>query len=85
MDREYGAKEACDFVRSINFAPSTIAFDKDFMEEGRVQGQSLRSGATGSSPGVREPSLTVRREDAQGRHAGPFRALFWHRSRYSGF
>jgi len=30
MDREYGAREACDFVRSINFAPSTIAFDKDF-------------------------------------------------------
>jgi sugar phosphate isomerase/epimerase len=30
MDREYGAKEACDFVRSINFAPSTTAFDKDF-------------------------------------------------------
>ena len=30
MDREYGAKEACDFVRSINYAPSTIAFDKDF-------------------------------------------------------
>ncbi len=30
MDREYGAKEACDFVRSINFAPSSITFDKDF-------------------------------------------------------
>ena len=30
MDREDGAKEACDFVRSINFAPSTKAFDKDF-------------------------------------------------------
>jgi sugar phosphate isomerase/epimerase len=30
MDREYGAKEACDFVRSINFAPSATAFDKDF-------------------------------------------------------
>ena len=30
MDREYGAKEACDFVRSINFSPSTTAFDKDF-------------------------------------------------------
>ncbi len=30
MDREYGAKEACDFVRSINFAPSTTSFDKDF-------------------------------------------------------
>jgi hypothetical protein len=30
MDREYGAREACDFVRSINFSPSSIAFDKDF-------------------------------------------------------
>jgi sugar phosphate isomerase/epimerase len=30
MEREYGAKEALDFVRSINFAPSTVAFDKDF-------------------------------------------------------
>jgi sugar phosphate isomerase/epimerase len=30
MDREYGAKEALDFVRSINFAPSVRAFDKDF-------------------------------------------------------
>ena len=30
MDREYGAREACDFVRSVNFAPSAAAFDKDF-------------------------------------------------------
>jgi sugar phosphate isomerase/epimerase len=30
MDREYGAKDACDFVRSVNFAPSSAAFDKDF-------------------------------------------------------
>jgi sugar phosphate isomerase/epimerase len=30
MEREYGAQEACDFVRSINFAPSAAAFDKDF-------------------------------------------------------
>lgn len=27
MDREFGAKEAVDFVKSINFAPSHIAFD----------------------------------------------------------
>jgi sugar phosphate isomerase/epimerase len=27
MDREYGAKEACEFVRSIDFPPSKIAFD----------------------------------------------------------
>jgi sugar phosphate isomerase/epimerase len=29
MDREFGAKEALDFVRSINFSPSEAAFDKD--------------------------------------------------------
>ena len=27
MDREFGAKEACDFVKKINFSPSTVAFD----------------------------------------------------------
>lgn len=30
MEREYGAKDACDFVRSIDFAPSSIAFDAAF-------------------------------------------------------
>ena len=29
MDREAGARESLDFVRGVNFAPSTIAFDKD--------------------------------------------------------
>ncbi len=29
MDREFGAAEAADFVKSINFAPSDIAFDGD--------------------------------------------------------
>jgi sugar phosphate isomerase/epimerase len=29
MDREFGAKEAREYVASINFAPSSIAFDKD--------------------------------------------------------
>ena len=29
MDREFGAKEALEFVRSINFSPSAVAFDKD--------------------------------------------------------
>jgi sugar phosphate isomerase/epimerase len=29
MEREYGAKESLEFVRSINFAPSTVAFDKE--------------------------------------------------------
>jgi sugar phosphate isomerase/epimerase len=27
MEREYGAKEACQFVRKIDFAPSNVAFD----------------------------------------------------------
>lgn len=27
MDREHGAKEACDFVRNVDFAPSDIKFD----------------------------------------------------------
>ncbi|MFR9499766.1 MAG: sugar phosphate isomerase/epimerase [Rikenellaceae bacterium] len=30
MDREQGAKEACDFVKSIDFIPSRIAFDAAF-------------------------------------------------------
>jgi sugar phosphate isomerase/epimerase len=29
MDRDVGARESLDFVRNINFAPSSIAFDKD--------------------------------------------------------
>jgi hypothetical protein len=28
MDREYGAKEALEFVRDIDFSPSTMAFDE---------------------------------------------------------
>ena len=27
MNREYGAKEACQFVKDINFSPSDVAFD----------------------------------------------------------
>jgi len=27
MNREFGAKEACEFVKNINFSPSTVAFD----------------------------------------------------------
>lgn len=27
MDRVFGATEACEFVKSINFSPSTVAFD----------------------------------------------------------
>ena len=29
MDREQGAAESLEFVRSINFSPSSVAFDKD--------------------------------------------------------
>ncbi|MHC5033442.1 MAG: sugar phosphate isomerase/epimerase family protein [Planctomycetota bacterium] len=32
MDREHGAVEACDFVRSLDFPPSEIAFDAAFDE-----------------------------------------------------
>lgn len=30
MDREFGAKEACQFVRKIDFPPSKVAFDAAF-------------------------------------------------------
>ena len=30
MDREHGAREACEFVRSIDFKPSDVAFDDAF-------------------------------------------------------
>lgn len=30
MDREFGAKESCEFVRKIDFAPSSVAFDGAF-------------------------------------------------------
>jgi sugar phosphate isomerase/epimerase len=30
MDREQGAREACRFVRNLDFAPSAIAFDAQF-------------------------------------------------------
>jgi len=30
MDREHGAKEACDYAKSIDFSPSDIAFDSAF-------------------------------------------------------
>ena len=32
MDREFGAREACEFTRQIDFAPSSRAFDKAFDE-----------------------------------------------------
>jgi len=33
MDREAGAREACDFVRRIDFTPSNVAFDAAFAEK----------------------------------------------------
>jgi len=30
MDREYGAAEACAFVKKLNFKPSAVAFDAAF-------------------------------------------------------
>ncbi len=30
MDREHGAREACGFVRGLDFAPSGVAFDRAF-------------------------------------------------------
>jgi len=30
MDRVHGAKESCEFVRRVDFAPSDIAFDAQF-------------------------------------------------------
>ncbi|KAA3614042.1 MAG: sugar phosphate isomerase/epimerase [Calditrichaeota bacterium] len=32
MEREFGAEEACEFVKNINFSPSNIAFDAAFDE-----------------------------------------------------
>jgi sugar phosphate isomerase/epimerase len=30
MDREFGAREACEFVKKVDFAPSAVAFDAAF-------------------------------------------------------
>ena len=35
MDREHGATEACEFVKKIDFAPSTVAFDAAFSKDDR--------------------------------------------------
>ena len=37
MDREQGAKEACDFVRKIDFQPSQLAFDAAFDKEEQAE------------------------------------------------
>jgi sugar phosphate isomerase/epimerase len=33
MDREHGAREACEFVRKMDFKPSDVAFDAAFAED----------------------------------------------------
>jgi len=33
MERQHGAREACEFVRKLDFAPSNVAFDAAFAEE----------------------------------------------------
>ena len=32
MDREFGAREACEFVKQVDFAPSQVAFDAAFAD-----------------------------------------------------
>ena len=32
MDREHGAREACEFVQKLDFEPSRVAFDAAFAE-----------------------------------------------------
>jgi sugar phosphate isomerase/epimerase len=32
MDREHGAREACEFVKKLDFEPSGVAFDAAFAE-----------------------------------------------------
>ena len=32
MDREHGAREACEYVKKLDFTPSTVAFDAAFAE-----------------------------------------------------
>ena len=33
MDREHGAREACEFVRNLDFTPSNVAFDAAFSKD----------------------------------------------------
>ncbi|HUX14231.1 MAG TPA: TIM barrel protein, partial [Spirochaetia bacterium] len=33
MDREFGAPEACSFVKRLNFSPSSLEFDKSMKGE----------------------------------------------------
>ena len=36
MDRDHGAREACEFVRKLDFEPSQVAFDAAFDKEEQV-------------------------------------------------
>jgi hypothetical protein len=33
MERQHGAREACEFLRKLDFSPSNVAFDAAFAEE----------------------------------------------------
>jgi sugar phosphate isomerase/epimerase len=33
MERTHGAREACEFLRKLDFSPSNVAFDAAFGEE----------------------------------------------------
>ena len=35
MDREHGAKEACEFIKKADFKPSQVAFDSAFDKDSR--------------------------------------------------
>jgi len=37
MDREHGAKEACEFVRKLDFEPSQVAFDAAFDKDDQAE------------------------------------------------
>jgi hypothetical protein len=32
MEREHGAREACEFVKKLDFEPGSVAFDAAFAE-----------------------------------------------------
>ena len=50
MDREHGAREACEFVKKLDFEPSGVAFDAAFADSGRRSERrgSRRRGGTKS-------------------------------------
>ncbi|MCK5564116.1 MAG: TIM barrel protein, partial [Planctomycetes bacterium] len=35
MERQHGAREACEFVKNVDFSPSNVAFDAAFDEDNR--------------------------------------------------